>query len=170
MERIMLLFDTHHVRICHCEEQRDIQWARGNITFHLPDGEEDASPLSQRVFYKAGYLRLQILAKIRLENKTEEQTKVDEQYGDFQGMSRQITSEVNMRFCLSIGNFGTFPQETFMLSSILLHYPTGWPQKATIRQRTVPLVTVVLRPPPTVRAFPPLPSHLFSPILLPNAN
>lgn len=53
---------------------------------------------------------------------------------------------------------------------ILLHYPTGWPQKATITQRTVPLITVVLRPPPTVRAFPPLPSHLFSPIQLPNAN
>lgn len=44
---ILILFDTH--RIHHCEEQREIEWERGNIIVHLPAGEEDATPVSQRV-------------------------------------------------------------------------------------------------------------------------
>lgn len=83
-------FDTHQVRMCHDEEQREIEWARGNITFHLPAGQDNASFVSQSLFYEAGCLPLQTLLQ-------------------------QSMSSLGMRLCLNSGNFGDLSNQNFMI-------------------------------------------------------
>jgi hypothetical protein len=107
--RIILLFDTHHVQICHYEEQRDTQRVRS--PFHCL-----LAKMMLVLQARGCSIKLVVFA-----SKREGQTEVDEQHEEFQGMSRHMTSEVNMRLCLSLGNFGNFARRPlcFLLSGLI---------------------------------------------------